>query len=517
MTLIQNAVATAVTTFTAWGIYTYLAYDARWWWKRRSRSSLEVCHQPNWENELIRGTVAPGWERVRDEFLQNFRCRGELGAAVCIYHRGEKVVDLWGGYRDREKRSKWKKDTMVPIMSTGKGVSAFAILMQESRKKLDVDEKVSAYWPEFAQNGKGDVTVAQLIDHSTGLAGIVPPITLQMLQHENSQHILRDHLAEAKMEWPKAGDYKGYMAVMLGFYESAIVQMTDTYTYTADSHRTGSKFKRTIGKYLHDEAFVPLQIDDEIYFGLPDDDSVPNQRIAKLDSMSGFEPLWPSGGFPDGLMYKLLLQPNSYTGRAFRNPQLSLMPSIMDYNRRDVLQTEMPASGCVANARSVATMYWAAERAINTNGRVNPLGLSPKALDRCMQPAKPSRNNGWVDAVLDIECCMGAGYNLPAPKEYRGTGRFVSVPNGFGTGGAGGSFGYCDPEAEIAYSYVMNRCGQVVVDDPRDVALRTKMYEAVQELRKKEGRELLNTSELTTPHYLTKRYMEAHPELALLV
>ena len=111
---------------------------------------------------------------------------------------------------------------------------------------------------------------------------------------------------------------------------------------------------------------------------------------------------------------------------------------------------------------------------------------------------------------------MGAGFNLAAPKEYQGTGRFMSAPNGFGTGGAGGSFGYCDPEAGIAYSYVMNRCGQLIVDDPRDVALRDKMYRVVQELRKREGRDLLDVSGLTTPHYLTQPYVEVHPALAPL-
>ena len=480
------------------------------------RSTLEVTARKNWERELIHGTVAPGWELVRDEFVQNFRCRGELGAAVCIYYRGEKVVDLWGGYKDRKTQSKWEEKTMVPIMSTGKGISAFAILMLESRNKLNIDEKVCTYWPDFAQNSKGDITVAQLIDHSVGLAGINPPVTMQMLQHENSQKIMCEHLAKASMEWPKAGDYKGYMATMLGFYESAIVQMTDKQESTDNTSSTVSSSQRTIGKYLRDEAFIPLGIDNELYIGLPDETKVPNERIATLDAMVGLEMLWPTGCLPHGFMTKLLLRPNSYTGRAFRNPQLSNMATIMDYNRREVLQTEIPAAGCVATAKAVATMYSAAERAINTNGHVNPLGLSSKALSRCLQPAKPGRNNGWVDEILGIECCMGAGFNLTAPKEYQGTGRFVSAPHGFGTGGAGGSFGFCDPEAGIGYAYVMNRCGQLIVDDPRDVALRDKMYRVVQELRKREGRGPLDVSGLTTPHYLTQRYVEAHPALAPL-
>eukprot|EP00957_Ditylum_brightwellii_P076336 5801675-Ditylum_brightwellii.AAC.1 len=188
--------------------------------------------------------------------------------------------------------------------------------------------------------------------------------------------------------------------------------------------------------------------------------------------MAGLEPLWPTGAFPDNFMYNLLLKPSSYTARAFRNPQLSITPGVCDYNRRDVQRVEMPASNGMATARAVATMYNAAERAINTNGKVNPLRLSKDALDRFLQPAKPGKNNGWIDEVLGIEACMGAGLMLPPPEGYRGSGRFSATPAGFGTPGAGGSFGYCDPDAEIAYSYVMNRAGQLIVDDPRDFALR---------------------------------------------
>lgn len=542
--LVQATTAVA-TAFTAWGIYTYLTYDHRWWWKRRSRSPLEVARRPNWESELIHGTVAPGWETVRNEFVHNFRSRGELGAAICIYYRGKKVVDLWGGYKDRQNQRPWEEDTMVPIFSSSKGISAFAILMQESRGKIDTNEKVSKYWPEFSQNGKQDLTVAQLIDHSAGLAGISPPITLEMLQHPDTKRVVRGHLAKAAMDWPNAGDYKGYMAVNLGFFESDLVQLTDTPEDSTDASGSpsgsDSKSGRSIGQYLRDEAFVPLNIDDEIYIGVPE--SVPNERIARLDAMSGLEPLWPTGSFPDGFMSNLLLRPNSYTGRAFRNPQLSPMPSPMDYDRRDVQETEIPAANGVATARAVATMYMAAERVINnpqsSAADSNPLGLSEKALNRCLQPAKPGRYNGWIDEVLGVEACMGAGFLLPPPpasnnnnKEEEGgssgtgvktgtdgPGRFVAAPGGFGTPGAGGSFGYCDPKAEIAYAYVMNRCGQLIVDDPREFALRSKMYEVVHTLRQNEENKavpLLNLEELQTPHYLAKRYVDAYPELAPL-
>jgi hypothetical protein len=110
-----------------------------------------------------------------------------------------------------------------------------------------------------------------------------------MLQHPNSKRIVRDYIAKATTEWPKAGDYKGYMAIMLGFYESAVVRLTDTLDMPEGTEESGSasgsvsKSEPTIGQYLYDEAFVPIQIDDAIYIGLPDhQDSMPNERIASF-------------------------------------------------------------------------------------------------------------------------------------------------------------------------------------------------------------------------------------------
>ena len=151
LTTVAAILSSASALLLAFGTYyTYLTYDGRWWWKKRSNESgSEVCHQPNWEKKLIHGHVSPGWERVRDEFVQNFRARGELGAAVCVYHRGKKVVDLWGGYASRDTKAEWVDDTMVPIFSSTKGISAMALYTLASREELDLNEKVVTYWPEF--------------------------------------------------------------------------------------------------------------------------------------------------------------------------------------------------------------------------------------------------------------------------------------------------------------------------------------------------------------------------------
>ena len=112
---------------------------------------------------MIDGTVAPGFEGVRAEFERNFSDRGEIGAAVAAYWHGEKVVDLWGGHRTPERAAPWNADTMVIVFSTTKGLSAMTLAIANARGWLDYDAPVALYWPEFAQNGKRDITVRQLL------------------------------------------------------------------------------------------------------------------------------------------------------------------------------------------------------------------------------------------------------------------------------------------------------------------------------------------------------------------
>src|SRR5690349_19262742 len=113
--------------------------------------------------------IAPGFEEVRTEFERNFVERGEIGAAVAAYWRGEKVVDLWGGRRTWDGQAPWEQDTMAVVYSTTKGVSAMTLAVANARGWLDYDARVARYWPEFGQNGKEAITVRQLLGHEAGL------------------------------------------------------------------------------------------------------------------------------------------------------------------------------------------------------------------------------------------------------------------------------------------------------------------------------------------------------------
>ena len=126
--------------------------------------------------------MSPGFEDVRGEFERNFAERGELGGACAAYVGGEKVVDLWGGVRDARSGEPWRDDTLVLVYSTSKGLAAMTLALAHSRGWLDYDERVASYWPEFAQAGKGEVTVRQLLGHEAGLPVVDEPLDARLLQ-----------------------------------------------------------------------------------------------------------------------------------------------------------------------------------------------------------------------------------------------------------------------------------------------------------------------------------------------
>ena len=121
---------------------------------------------------MISGTVTPGYEPVRDEFEDNFNARGEVGAACAVSVNGQLVVDLWGGTADPKTKRPWREDTIVNVFSTTKGVSSRALAHAHPHGLFDYDEKVATYWPEFAANGKEDITVRQVLSHQAGLSAI---------------------------------------------------------------------------------------------------------------------------------------------------------------------------------------------------------------------------------------------------------------------------------------------------------------------------------------------------------
>jgi CubicO group peptidase (beta-lactamase class C family) len=164
---------------------------------------------------MIHGSVAQGFEAMRDKFGRKFAERGGAGGACAICRKGEKGVDIWSGYGNVQSREPWKENTMALVFSTTKGKASMTATVAHSRGLSDCDEKAAEYWPEFAQNGKGDITVRQLLAHQAGLCVIDEPLTMEKLADPDIQAEILDR---QRPLW-EPGTKHGCHALSLGWYE----------------------------------------------------------------------------------------------------------------------------------------------------------------------------------------------------------------------------------------------------------------------------------------------------------
>ena len=248
--------------------------------------------------DLVGGGVDEGYGKVADAFRANFAAGREVGAAVAVYRNGVKVVDLWGGYRDGIAKAPWQRDTMVNMFSTTKGVAALAVALAVSKGLFGYDDKIVDHWPEFAQAGKADVTVRQLLGHQAGLCVLKPAPTVRDVADPSR---LSAMLAAQKPAWPP-GTRHGYHAITLGWYESELIRRTDP-------------AGRTLGRFLADEVAGPLGLD--LHIGLPE--SVRRDRLAHLHHWSRAESLMHIKALPPGVI-AASLNPVGLLSRAGRLP-----------------------------------------------------------------------------------------------------------------------------------------------------------------------------------------------------
>jgi CubicO group peptidase (beta-lactamase class C family)/hypothetical membrane protein len=387
----------------------------------------------------IDGFVAPGFEEVGIEFERNFSERGEIGAAVAAYWRGEKVVDLWGGNRSPYSDEPWNADTMVPVMSATKGMAAMTIAIADAQGWLDYDTPVARYWPEFAQNGKSRITVRQLLGHEAGLVLLDEKLTMDKLEDLD---YMAEMLARQKPAW-RPGTRHGYHTMTIGLYMQELIRRVDP-------------LHRSLGHFFHDEIAVPLRL--QFHIGLPKD--IPDDRLAKLKTLSRKRALFALRNTPPVLIKKMLM-PTSLLRR-------SMLIGDMDFNDRRTLEVEMPAGNGVGTARAIARAY----SAFAEGG--SEVGITPSTFARLIEPPNPGNP---VDALLGIPSYFSLGFLRPGPDVA-----FGSSVLAFGTPGAGGSFGFADPDYRLGYAYVMNKMDFYLLDDPREKALRDAVSRSIARL-----------------------------------
>ena len=312
-----------------------------------------------------------------------------------------------------------------------------------SRGLIDYDAKVADYWPEFAQAGKGEVTVRQLLGHQAGLPVIKPPLTLADIADPEK---LSKRIAAQAPLWPP-GTRHGYHAITLGWYESELIRHADPQG-------------RTLGRYFGEEIAAPLDLD--FYIGLPA--SVDRNRVALLHPLAK----------RDAVLNLHTVPPR--TAAAFVNPfglvarATTLAAGVKDLdamNRDELRVLEMAGMNGMGTARSVAKLYGDAA----TGG--SEMGLSAGVREALEGPAVPP-TMGVRDKVMHFDTSYSLGLGKPTSTFV-----FGSSDRAYGWPGAGGSFGFADPETGIGFGYVMNRMRFAMLDDPRHVALRQALFRDV--------------------------------------
>jgi CubicO group peptidase (beta-lactamase class C family) len=381
----------------------------------------------------VEGHISRGFEAVREAFAENFVRRGELGGACCVYYRGKKVVDLWGGVRNKQTEEPWEQDTMVVVHSATKGLAAMTLALAHSRGWLDYDERVAAYWPEFAQQGKEKITVRQLLAHQAGLFAFDEPVDRGLVADLDRLAVV---LARQKPAW-EPGTRQAYHALTLGFYEGELMRRVDP------RHRS-------LGQIFQDE--IAARLGENVFIRVPE--TIPNDRLATLSPPGRLRMLT---GFP----LRFTLEAMNHHSNIYRalvvNPGSTVY---MDERRVYARELEVPSGGAVATARGIAHAYGA----FAAGG--HELGLRQETLDLLAAPAiAPTR--GFYDECMRADGIQfSLGFMKSTPVWTFGGAR------SFGAPGAGGSLGFADPDAGVGYGYVTSQMGTALTGDPRDVALR---------------------------------------------
>ena len=347
----------------------------------------------------VRGTTHPRFGACRDAVEANLADGGDLGCGLAVVREGEVVVDLWGGHADTARTRPWEADTLVNIWSATKGIVALEIAMAAERGLVHYGSPVADIWPEFAVNGKEDITLDLVMSHRSGLNGLDRAMDLAGV-FDWFPYV--DALAAMAPLWPP-GSQCVYHALSYGHLAGEVLRRADG---------------RRPGRFLAEEIAGPLALD--IHIGLPADQDGRTAEMTASDDADAWIGLLVETGHD----------------HAVRNPAIeTLVP-----NRRAWRAAEIPAGNGQATALSLARLYGLL--ATGGGGLVSPDAIGAAAAERF----------DGMDSSMLAPVRFGAGWRLGGPESLLGPCRAS-----FGHSGWGGAFAFADPESRLGVAYVMNR------------------------------------------------------------
>ena len=374
----------------------------------------------------IEGEVDPRFAELGEEFQRRLDSGEELGASIAVVERGRPVVDLWGGFREVERISRWQRDTITNVWSITKTMTTLAALMLADRGLLDLDAPVATYWPAFAQNGKASITVKQVMSHTAGVSGWDMPFTIEQLYDYEGAVA---HLA-AQAPWWEPGTASGYSLLNYG-------------------HVVGELVRRVSGKTLR--AFIA----EEIAGPLGADFTLGVPRSA-YDRVSNVVPP------PPAKIDLSQLPPGHPAIRTFGPIPMDATVTYTDAWR----EAEIGAANGFGNARSVARI----QSVITNGGEVDGVRLlTQKTIDRIFEV-----QSDGLDVVLLQPLRFGIGYGLPSAQESQLPDRRIAY-----WGGWGGSIVLDDVDRGFTFAYVMNRMDGAVLGSARSAAYQKAFFDAI--------------------------------------
>jgi CubicO group peptidase (beta-lactamase class C family) len=374
----------------------------------------------------VQGAADDRFAELRDEFQRQLDSGEELGASIAVVEHGRPVVDLWGGYREVERTSLWERDTITNVWSITKTMTTLAALMLADRGLLDLDAPVAKYWPEFAQNGKAEITVKQVMSHTAGVSGWDMPFSIEKL-YDYGEAVA--HLA-AQAPWWEPGTASGYSLLNYG-------------------HIVGELVRRVSGKTL--KAFIA----EEIAGPLGADFTLGVPRSA-YDRVSNVVPP------PPAKLDLSQLPPGHPALRTFGPVPMDATVTYTDAWR----EAEIGAANGFGNARSVARI----QSVVTNGGEVDGVRLlSQPTIDRIFEV-----QSDGMDLVLFQHLRFGIGYGLPSPQESQLPDRRIAY-----WGGWGGSILLDDVDRGFTFAYVMNRMDGAVLGSVRSAAYQRAFFDAI--------------------------------------
>jgi len=373
----------------------------------------------------IHGECNPQFSKVRETFEKLYKEDREIGSCFAVYKDGNPLVDLWGGFQDKDKTKPWQKDNLVTVYSTTKGVAAFCIALAMEKGLLKYEEKVSTYWPEFANNGKENITVGMLMSHQ---AGICSPETRNVDDYYN-QNLMSKKLAGMTPIW-EPGTASGYHSMTFGWLTSELILRV-----------TG----KSLGTFFREEVGDQHEID--FFIGLPESE---DHRVAEL------------------VPFDIVRNENSEQQQVeltdAQKSQRNSAGTLDIQNTKAWRQAEIPSANGQGNAAGLAKLY----------SLIVPEDNSLKLLkDDTINQMTTMQIEGR-DLVLAVQVRWGVGFILNKHKIIYGP-----IEGAFGHSGYGGSCAFGDPENKIGVSYVMNRMLDNFNADGRSIELINATYDCL--------------------------------------